>query len=64
MLGTAIRESRERNCLSREKLAEAADLHPNYLGCVERGEDNVSLDALVRIAAALKVPVRRLVAEI
>ena len=40
---------------SQEKLAEKAELHHNYIGDIERGEENVSVDALMRIAAVLKV---------
>ena len=40
---------------SQEKLAEQADLHHNYIGDIERGEENVSVDALMRIATALKI---------
>jgi transcriptional regulator with XRE-family HTH domain len=47
--------------LTQEKLAEKADLHPNYLGRVERGEEYVSLLALRKIAKALNVRVRNLV---
>ncbi len=50
--------------LSLEKLAEAADLHPVYLGRVERGEENISLASLWRLANALKVRVRDLVEEV
>ncbi len=50
--------------LSQEQLSEKADLHPNYLGRVERGEEHVSLIALRRIAAALGVRVRELVRDI
>ena len=46
---------------SQEKLAEKADLHPVYIGSVERGEENVSIDSLARIAKALKVSVVDLV---
>jgi transcriptional regulator with XRE-family HTH domain len=38
-----------------EALSEKADLHPNYLGRVERGEEYISLSALIRIAKALRV---------
>jgi transcriptional regulator with XRE-family HTH domain len=47
--------------MSQEKLAEKADLHPVYLGQVERGEQTVSVHALMRIANALGVRVRDLV---
>jgi len=54
-LGQNIRKERKRVGLSQEKLAEKADLHPVYVGDVERGEENVSIDSLARIAKALKV---------
>jgi DNA-binding XRE family transcriptional regulator len=59
ILGDALRDVRKAAGVSQERLAEKADLHPNYIGEVERGEKNVSVDALVRIAAALKVSVTR-----
>ena len=39
-------------------MAEKADLHRNYIGEVERGEKTISVDALMRIALALKVSVQ------
>ena len=60
ILGTTIREERSRAGLSQERLAEKAELHPNYLGRVERGEEHVSLAALVRIARSLKIQVNDL----
>ena len=62
ILGEAIRTSRKDAALSQERLAELADLHPNYVGEVERGEKNISIDALIRIAHSLKVPMADLVA--
>lgn len=64
ILGKAIREARTRAGFSQEVLAERAELHPNYLGRVERGEESISLDALRRVAKALKVRVRELVTDI
>ncbi len=49
--------------MTQEKLAEKVDLHPVYFGQVERGEQTVSIPALVRIAKALKIKVRDLVAD-
>ena len=64
VLGVAIRERRRRLGFTQESLAEKADLHPNYLGRVERGEEHISLAALRRIAKALGVRVRELVEDI
>jgi len=61
ILGANIRKKRKRAGFSQEKLSEKADLHPNYLGRVERGEEHVSLAALRRIAQALKTRVSDLV---
>ena len=64
VLGSAIRKQRTRLRLSQERLSEKADLHPNYIGRVERGEEHVSLIALRRVAKALGVRVRLLVKDI
>ena len=63
-LGARIRLFRKAADLSQEKLAELSDLHPVYVGNVERGEENISIDSLVRIAHALKVTVRELAADL
>lgn len=52
-LGEAIRERRLQLGLSQEKLAEVADVHRNYIGKVERGEQNLTVMNLFRIADAL-----------
>jgi transcriptional regulator with XRE-family HTH domain len=52
-LGLAIRRRREAVRLSQEKLAELADVHRNYIGLVERGDQNLTVETLVRIAKAL-----------
>ena len=61
VLGESIRNYRQNLEWSQEKLAEKADLHRNYVGDIERGEENVSVDALMRIATALKVQLSDLV---
>jgi transcriptional regulator with XRE-family HTH domain len=61
VLGENIRTHRRKAGWSQEKLAEKSDLHHNYIGDIERGEENVSVDALVRIATALKVELSDLV---
>ena len=59
--GRRVRAAREAlvgpdgRAVSQERLAELAGLHRTYLGHVERGEVNVALFNVVRIAAAVEV---------
>jgi len=64
IIGESIRKHRKEAGMTQEKLAEKSDLHPVYVGEVERGEQAVSVHALVRIARALGVRLRDLVAEV
>ena len=64
IIGDTIRRYRTQARLSQEELAEKAELHPVYVGKIERGEQWISLHALLRIATALGVRVRDLVADI
>ncbi|MGB5597025.1 MAG: helix-turn-helix transcriptional regulator [Crocosphaera sp.] len=54
-LGNNIKQLRTKLELSQEQLAEKAGLHRTYIGAVERGERNVSLDNILAIARALGV---------
>lgn len=56
MIGDAIRLHRKDAALTQEKLAEAVDLNPKYLGEIERGEKIISIEALLRIAKVVKIP--------
>jgi len=57
-----MRRIRTAKQLTQEKVAEAAELHPNYISSVERGERNISIRNIARIAKALGVPMAELVA--
>lgn len=61
--GTRLREIREERGYSQEKLAERAGLHRNYVGGIERGERNVALENIVKLAKALSVSPRELFAD-
>lgn len=60
-VGFNIRRIRERRGFSQEELAALAGLHRAYVGQIERGEKNIGLKNLEKIAKALEVPVRFLV---
>ena len=63
-VGLRIRGRRKRAGMSQERLAERADLSPKYLGEVERGCVNISLDALMRVSKALAIRLRDLVQDL
>lgn len=58
--GAAVRQQRIALGLSQEVLAERAGCHRNYMGRIERGEQNITLGMMVRVAMALKVSVSAL----
>jgi transcriptional regulator with XRE-family HTH domain len=63
-LGETIRSIRKEAGLTQEKLAEKADLHHNFIGEVERGNMEISLTSLMKIAKALGIRVRDLVVDL
>jgi transcriptional regulator with XRE-family HTH domain len=64
IVGNNIKKYRKILNISQEELAERAGLHRTYIGGIERGERNITLDSLQVIAAALNVaPVELIVEE-
>ena len=52
IIGQRIRNYRTQKGLSQEKLAELAGCHPTYIGQLERGEKNATLESVEKIAKA------------
>ena len=55
--GQRVREIRTKRGWSQEQLADACELHRTYIGGIERGERNVSLINVQKIATALGVSI-------
>lgn len=51
--GKIIRQKRLDLELTQEDLAERSELHPTYVGSVERGERNIALENILALAKAL-----------
>ena len=60
--GRNVRRLREERGHSQEELADLCNLDRTYIGGVERGERNVSLVNIIRIASGLKIPAAELFA--
>lgn len=60
-LGLKIRNLRKSNNISRERLAELADMNAYYLGEIERGEKKASIDFLLKICKVLQIKLHELV---
>ena len=59
-VGQRIRNYRTQKGLSQEKLAELSGCHPTYIGQLERGEKNATLESIERITAALGITLSKL----
>lgn len=55
ILGERVRERREEMKLSQEKLAEGTSLHWSFVGRIERGQANLTLHNIVRLAGVLGI---------
>jgi transcriptional regulator with XRE-family HTH domain len=61
--GAQLRQVRKSRSVSQEKLAELAGLHRTYVSSVERGERNVTIETIEKLALALDVSMQELVPE-
>ena len=60
IIGQRIRNYRTQKGLSQEKLAELAGCHPTYIGQLERGEKNATLESVEKIASAMDISMSEL----
>jgi transcriptional regulator with XRE-family HTH domain len=60
-LGDKIRQQRALKKYSQEELAFRSGIHRAYIGSIERGEENVTMLTLEKVAKALDVKVRDLI---
>lgn len=63
-LGARIRFYRKQKKLSQEKLAELCSLHPSYIGQIERGEKNITVDILHRLSIGLEISMAELLQDV
>lgn len=59
--GLRVRELRLAQNISQEKFAERVNLHRTYIGSIERGERNVSLENIQKLSKALNINISALV---
>lgn len=64
IVGQRIRNYRNQQKLSQEKLAELSGCHPTYIGQVERGEKNATVESIEKISSALNIPLSQLFEKI
>ena len=64
IIGQRIRNYRNEKGLSHEKLAALSGCHPTYIGQVERGEKNATLESIEKIAAAMNISLSTLFEKI
>ena len=64
VIGQRIKNYRLSLHLSQEKLAELANCHPTYIGQIERGEKNATIESIFKIVSALNISLEKLFEKI
>ncbi|PWL81049.1 XRE family transcriptional regulator [Candidatus Gastranaerophilales bacterium] len=59
-IGINFKIERIKKKLSQERFAELANVHTNYIGKVERGEQNLTVKSIVSLAESLNVPLENI----
>ena len=63
LIGQRVKELRQQNALTQDKLAELCDVSTSYLGHIERGSRNLSLETAYKISKCLKVSLDSLIID-
>ena len=63
VFGRNVRKIRQQRRMTQEKLAFEAEIDLTYVGGIERATRNPSLLVMARIAAALSVPLAKLISD-
>lgn len=61
IIGNNLKYLRYQTGLSQEKFYEKYNLNPKYMACIERGEINLSVDFLQKLAKTLNVKIDYLI---
>ncbi len=64
IVGKRVRNYRHQLGISQERLAELSGFHPTYIGQIERGEKNATLESIAKISSALNVTLSKLFEKI
>jgi transcriptional regulator with XRE-family HTH domain len=64
VLGKRIRELRSKNGFSQEGFADHCGLHRTYMGGIERGEHNLTIETLMTVSKGLAITMSELLAGI
>ncbi len=59
-IGQNLKKYREIKSVTQEELSRICGLHRNYIGSVEKGERNISLKSLEKVAQGLNIRIERL----
>ena len=60
IIGERLRAYRIQKGWSQEILAERAELHHTYIGQLERGEKNATIESIYKVTTALNIPLSAL----
>lgn len=58
--GNKVRTERHKQNMSQEEFSDLVGVHRTYIGMIERGEKNITLENIDKIAKALKIPISEL----